>query len=587
MARMIPARIDDSVLSSAERRVFNLLDTDPDTGGWIVLHSLGLARRRTGPYGEIDFVVIIPGEGILCLEIKGGRVSCENGIWRTMDRHGNVAALRKSPFMQARESMFALRNSIMDHFGQGSPESRCPIGFAVVLPDVVCPPATPEFERSDVIDIHDLRGPISTSINRVARNRLKEFQQQGGERLPTRSQVRAILTYLRPNFDLVVARSVSLGRTEAKLMSLTEEQYARLDELEDNPRCLFEGAAGTGKTLLALEYARRADNAGAKVLFVCFNRLLGDWLRQQTQGTRISTGTWHEVLKGLITASSVREEFVADERRAFERDSLVRLFEEVYPFYGELALEELNTAFDVLVVDEAQDLSNRTTFDLLNRALRGGLAGGTWAIFGDFTRQALYGSDLGSVADLPEYSDHFVRAKLTLNCRNTRKIAEETAIVAGFSTPPFKLGHEVGMPVEHRYWRTPSGLVIALRETVSRLLNDGLRVDDVMILSPSRLENSALATVERICDAPLVDCSRSLDTLQGSIRYSTIHSFKGLESQVVIVVDIEEVDDERSQSLLYVGMSRARSLLILMIQERARRAMDTRIRAALERELRN
>ena len=587
MARMIPARIDDSVVSSAERRVFHLLDTDPDTGGWTVLHSLGLARRRTAPYGEIDFVAIIPSEGILCLEIKGGRVSCENGIWRTIDRHGNVAAFKKSPFMQARESMFALRNSIMDHFEQGSPESNCPIGFAVVLPDVVCPPATPEFERSDVIDTHDLRGPISVSINRVARNRLREFQPRSGERFPTRSQIRAILTYLRPDFDLVVARSVSLGRTEAKLMSLTEEQYDRLDELEDNPRCLFEGAAGTGKTLLALEYARRADNAGAKVLFVCFNRLLGDWLRQQTHGTQISTGTWHEVLKRFITASSVREEFLADERRALDRDSLVRLFEDIYPFYGELALEELNTPFDVLVVDEAQDLSSRTTFDLLNRTLQGGLAGGTWAIFGDFTRQALYGSDLGSIAELSEYSDHFVRAKLTLNCRNTRRIAEETAIIGGFRTSPFKFGHEAGMPVEHRYWETPSGLLATLRETVRRLMNDGLRVDDVMILSPKRLENSALVAVEQICNAPLVDCSRSLDTPQGCIRYSTIHSFKGLESQVVIVVDIDEVDDDRSQSLLYVGMSRARSLLILMIQERARRAIDTRIRTALERELRN
>ena len=587
MARMIPSRIDDSVMSSAERRVFNLLDTDPDTDGWTVLHSLGLARRRTGPYGEIDFVVLIPGEGLLCLEVKGGRVSCENGTWRTMDRHGNVAALSKSPFMQARESMFALRDSIMDHFGRGSPESHCPIGFAVVLPDVVCPPATPEFERSDIIDIHDLRGPISTSINRVTRSRLREFQQRSGERFPTRSQAKAILNYLRPDFDLVVARSVSLGRTEAKLMSLTEEQYDRLDELGDNPRCLFEGAAGTGKTLLALEYARRADNAGARVLFVCFNRLLGDWLQQQTQGTQISTGTWHEILKGLITTSSVREEFEAEERRASDRDSLVRLFKEIYPFYGELALEELNTPFDVLVVDEAQDLSNRTTFDLLNRALRGGLAGGRWAIFGDFTRQALYGSDLGSVADLTEYSDHFVRANLTRNCRNTRRIAEETAIVAGFGTPPFKLGHEVGMPVEHRYWRTRSGLVTTLSETVSRLFRDGIRTDDLVILSPKRLENSALADVERICDAPLIDCSRTLVPLPGKIRYSTIHSFKGLESQVVIVVDIDGVDDERSQSLLYVGMSRARSLLIMMMQERNRSAIDTRIRAALERELRN
>ena len=385
----------------------------------------------------------------------------------------------------------------------------------------------------------------------------------------------------------MVARSVTLGRTDAKLMSLTEEQYDRLDELEDNPRCLFERAAGTGKTLLALEYARRADNAGAKVLFVCFNRLLGDWLRKQTQGTQISAGTWHEILKGFITASSVGEEFLADERRALDGDSLVTLFEDIYPLYGELALEELDTPFDVLVVDEAQDLSDRTTFDLLNRTLRGGWAGGTWAIFGDFTRQALYGSDQGSRVDLSEYSEHFVRAKLTLNCRNTRRIAEETAIIGGFSTPPFKLGHEVGMPVEHRYWRTAPDLLTTLEKTVRRLINDGLQLDDMVILSSRRLENSALAAVEQVCDAPLVDSSRSLDTDQSCIRYSTIHSFKGLESQVVMLVDIDEVDNDRARSLLYVGMSRARSLLILMIQERTRKAIDTRIKAVLEKELRN
>ena len=392
MARMIPPQIDDSVVSSAERRVFELLESDPDTIGWTALHSLGLARRRSGPYGEIDFVVAIPGEGILCLEVKGGRVSCENGEWRTMDRHGNVAVLRRSPFMQARESMFALRDSVIARFGRGSPESSCPMGFAVVFPDVVCPPETPEFERSDVIDAHDLRRPISTSLTGVVVKRLRPFQRHSGERYPTRSQLNTILNYLRPDFDLVIARFVSLGRTEARLMSLTEEQYDRLDELENNPRCLFEGAAGTGKTLLAIEYARRADAAGAGVLFVCFNRLLGDWLKRQTEGTQISTGTWHQVLKGIIAAGSLREEFLAEERRAFDSDNLESLFEDIYPFYGELALEELETPFDVLVVDEAQDLSNRTTFDLLNRALRGGLAGGVWAVFGDFTRQALYGS---------------------------------------------------------------------------------------------------------------------------------------------------------------------------------------------------
>ena len=158
MAKMIPPRIDEATLSSAERLIFGLLQNDPATDGWTVLHSLGLARRGTRPYGEIDFVVIIPGEGIVCLEVKGGRVSCESGVWRTMDRRNNVSDLGRSPFAQARDSMFALRGYIMDHFGYNAGESRCPIASAVIFPDIPCPPPTPEFEREEAIDAFDLRG---------------------------------------------------------------------------------------------------------------------------------------------------------------------------------------------------------------------------------------------------------------------------------------------------------------------------------------------------------------------------------------------------------------------------------------------
>lgn len=587
MAKMIPTQIDDSVVSSAERRVFQLLDSDPDTDGWTVLHSLGLARRKSGPYGEIDFVIIVPGEGVLCLEVKGGRVSCENGKWRTQDRYGNVSELKKSPFMQARESMFALRESILNHFGDGSPEASCPIGYVVVFPDVTCPPLTPEYERSDVIDTQDLRKPISRSIHRYAQNRLRGFQSRNHERLPSPSQVRSIRNFLRPDFDLVVAKSISLGRTESKLLSLTVEQYERLDELQENHRCLFEGAAGTGKTLLALEYARRADKSGARVLLVCFNRLLGEWLRKQTRDTGIKAGNWHEILKGIITASSVAEEFINQESTALENEDYTTLFDEIYPFYAELAFVETNiNTFDVLVMDEAQDLFCQSTFELFNLAVKGGLAGGTWAVFGDFTQQALYNGGSSSMVNLSEYCEHFVKARLNLNCRNTRRIAEETALFGGFITPPFRYGQENGVPVEHRYWSTKSSLVKALTTTIGQLLLGGVSLDDIVVLSPRRLENSALGNIERIGDAPLFDSSRSLDVLQGSIRFSTIHSFKGLESQVVIIVDIDEVEKEGPQALMYVGMSRARSLLVLMISEGARRSVEARIKAGLEKELR-
>ena len=200
-------------------------------------------------------------------------------------------------------------------------------------------------------------------------------------------------------------------------------------------------------------------------------------------------------------------------------------------------------------------------------------------------RQALYGGTEDPVAALSRYCDHFVRAHLTLNCRNTRRIAEETTLVAGFDRPPFRLGDEVGLPVEHRYWKNPADLVASLTAVVERLVKEQMPIEDVIVLSPRRLENSGLAGVDCISRFPLVDVSRGMANARRSLKFSTIHSFKGLESPVVIIVDIDQVDANEPQSLLYVAMSRARSLLILMISEGARTSLQRRIKTGMEQEL--
>jgi superfamily I DNA/RNA helicase len=158
--------------------------------------------------------------------------------------------------------------------------------------------------------------------------------------------------------------------------------------------------------------------------------------------------------------------------------------------------------------------------------------------------------------------------------------------VAGFEKLPFRLGEETGLPVEHRYWKNRTDLLEFVTKVVNQLVKEKTPIDDIVILSPKRLENSGLAAVENISRFPLADISRGAVNAPSTLKFSTIHSFKGLESPVVIIVDVDEVDAEEPQSLLYVAMSRARSLLILMISERARKAVEQRIRAAMERGLR-
>ena len=345
---MIPLQYDESIRSNAERQIFNRLKTDPNTESWIVLHSLGLSERSGKPYGEIDFVVIVPDGGLVCLEIKGGRVSCSNGVWAVTDQHGETHTMKRSPFMQAREGMFALREAIESHFGKSHDITRCTIGYAVVFPDVDAPPQTIEYESYEVIDRTSLQRPISRLIRRVIRDQQRKLRARVDSVLPTPELAREIRQFLRPDFEIIIARSVQIYRTEEKLIRLTERQYDVLDRLQENPRCLIKGAAGTGKTLLGIEYARRAAKQGDRVLLICYNRLFGDWLREQTKDyTGIAAGSYYRCLREIIMASPFADEFRLQEQKV----SKSRLFSEIFPFYGELSVSEIKTPYDVLVLD--------------------------------------------------------------------------------------------------------------------------------------------------------------------------------------------------------------------------------------------
>ena len=567
MATMIPPQYDAKTRSNAEKRIFDLLKNDPDTESWIALHSLGLSARADKPYGEIDFVVIIPGGGIICLEIKGGGISCANGIWATTDKHGQVHTMTRSPFMQAREGMFALREAMEFHFGSNHNVMKCTIGYIVVFPDVDAPPQTTEFAPWEVIDRTALQRPVSQLIRRAIRDQRRKLDFRVDSSLPSPELAREVRQLLRPDFDIVIARSTQILKTEEKLIRLTENQYDVLDRLQENPRCLIKGAAGTGKTLLGLEYAKRAAKKGARVLLTCFNKLLGDWLREQTQGYEgITAGSYYRCLREIILATPFADEFIQQEQKATDDT----LFSEVFPFYGELSASEIEDQFDILVLDEAQDLVRPTILNVLNAHLRGGMAGGNWVVLGDFTNQAIYASGgEDHLVLLDRYCPYYTREHLTINCRNTRQISEETILLSGFSTPPFRLSAVNGLSVDYRYWYNERQQIKKLDSVLRCHLKDGIDPKDILVLSPVSFDRSVASALQSTDQYTLHDVKHKLfrKGKEHQIFFSTIHAFKGMESPVIVLCDVGEIETEEPQALLYVGMSRARSHLTILIHE--------------------
>jgi hypothetical protein len=567
MPVMIPSVFDPKTPAS-ERRVFELLKSVPGSDRWIVLHSLGLSNSYTGEYGEIDFLVVIPGAGMICVEVKGGGVSCRDGIWSTVDRHGGRHDYKRSPFVQVQEGMWKLINAVRTHFGERSTEADCAVGWLVVFPDSSSPPITPEFSRNEVMDRNDLESDWSTRLTNTpsllaayAKNRKK----------PSPATCNRLLQFLRPSFERVCTISTDLWDTEQCIRSLTEEQYAVLDAISENDTCLIHGPAGTGKTMLAVEAAQRASCAGEFVLLTCFNRNLGRWLSKAVEGQHEKTlvaGSLHKILRERILRSSIADEFLR-----LEAGSNPEFFVRDYYELGALAIAEAGERFTTLIVDEAQDFP-MTGLQQVIEQWRMKDATCRILLFGDFAKQAIYDASTRRRGDVAALFPGIANFSLSVNCRNTRLIAKQIELVTGSCGSKVSDRQPEGQTVEYFYHSTDSELLLHLENVATTLRRQGYKPEDVIILSPSRFETGPLARVTRIAGWPV----RDFDQAQAhEVARCTIHAFKGLERAIVILANIDTKNADEADNLLYVGMSRARTRLFLLCSNGTRDLINARI----------
>ena len=92
------------------------------------------------------------------------------------------------------------------------------------------------------------------------------------------------------------------------------------------------------------------------------------------------------------------------------------------------------------------------------------------------------------------------------------------------------------------------------------LMREGIESKQIAILSPIRFSNSAARLI--------TEYGISERYGGNTVFYSTIHGFKGLESPVVILTDIDNLTDEARMNVLYVGMTRAKSALYILAHEK-------------------
>lgn len=565
MARMIPSVISPEVKSNAEKRIFKWFQEAPGTDDWVVLHSLGLAQHDTLLYGEIDFLVLAPRLGIFAMEVKGGRVKRVEGKWQFINRYGHIDEKKRGPFDQAKEGIHSLISALetkVDFEHRHIPKTM--YSYGVMFPDIEYSSVGVEEAEWQVFDCNDKEDVVGF-VKRLSKNSIIRWEETYGpydkDKIVNADDVNYLAKLLRGDFDKAVAMSAKIRYAEQELIELTNRQYACIDQLEDNKRGVVRGPAGTGKTLIAVEEAKRMAVDGRRVALLCYNASLGKWFQSyfDTAPQEMKpeyVGTLHGLLMKVVEHAGKKITVPTDEAAKEE------FYSTVLPNIAEEVLLSVPYEFDEIIIDEAQDLLNDKYLDLLDLLIVKGLERGKWKFFGDFSRQAIYsdGEDEESLLERLEDRTSFIKFKLVENCRNTKQICEDIQTITGFKAPSDLWSKVDGIPVEHEICDGDEAAVIKLEEIIDKLITKGIEKEKITILSPKRRQNSI---VDRLDKFKVTEYSFSATK---EITFSTIHSFKGLENTVIIITDI---DTYSCDQLMYVGLSRARSALYLIENKNA------------------
>lgn len=540
---MIPAHPEFDP-KSYENLIFDALKALPDD--CFILHSLSIldpenssSKKET----EIDFVVIIPDVGCIVIEAKSGetKFTSETTYFEgeeippyTWVYETGRPMKGNGPFRQASDNKYIL----MDYLKRSPYEKtamkqrfyHCIWLHQKKRKDIEKFEDRPECPKDIILSKEDLKTPLE-SLMKVIDFGNKFFNAQNFK--PWNYEKASIIVshVLAPTMNLVPGKNWEYEYKKAELNKLLIEQERILEFLSEQKIAVISGAAGTGKTMIAIKKAELESNLGKKVLFLCYNAALANFLKENYKKANIdyfNISQW-----------------------------ACQLCHSTEPDYGALSAiieNQVNSEsfpYQVVVVDEAQDFGQEiidndqvNVLSKLHDAMI--LLDGLFYLFYDKNQ-------IVNSSRLPDYiKDADCKLTLYRNCRNTKKIADASMKV--LNKDP-KFGPNV---VEGN---TPSIIFVDDKneKNVLSYYADKMmqKYNNVVILSAKSLNTTSL--YESVNEQNI--------TLKGKkYPFYTCRQFKGLESDAVILVDVDSTtfSDNKNKLLYYVGTSRAKFELVIL-----------------------
>ena len=545
MATMIPDIPREFDAKSHEGIMFDELNQLPEE--YYVFHSFEIITIKNNQIleSETDFVIFHPKKGLICLEAKAGQVKYENGYWL----YGSGKAMKHNgPYIQAKRNKWNLRDYMVEH-GLEYECNNCKKLHAVWFPDV--PEAN--FKGESLPGEGDIRITLtSDSFGHIQECIDNIFAFEGQDRCTTnlseRSVQKILERVLAPSFNLISLQQIEQERNKNVFKRMLREQVALLNYLEEQNNAIINGLAGTGKTVMAVEKARRHSEKDEKVLFLCYNAFLNEHLRETYPYPHVSYYT----VAGLSQKLCEKVDY-----KALQEKLMQMFLEGTFPYQH-------------VIIDEGQDFGKEEIDEveiielLRENAIENEERNGTFYLFYDKNQMV-------QSKKAPKYIED-ADCKLTLyrNCRNTENIALTSLRLLGSDKAPKLYPDAVmGDLPEIGFCATKEDMVTLLNAEIDKYIDAGY--NGITILTCKTEENSIIA-----------DCCKNskYNYKRGYVKFTTCRKFKGLESDVIIVVDIDkDTFEDEGERLMYVGTSRARfklSCIVNMTEDECLSLMEDR-----------
>lgn len=533
MAQMIPQTMEDDNNSFGEKQVFEALKKLPDE--YTVFHSVRWNKRNeknTVVYGESDFTVFHPKKGIIVIEVKSGGIECVNNTWTYIRTDNGERHEMRNPLKQADKSKYRFIDLLDDLFQEtkykGKPQ-YCMVESAVWFPSV---------SRRDVIgtlpmEFHPEIVLLENALDSPQKyiDGIYDFYEGSKHTRLDDTPEETIIDAFSPLYRVMPSLRSKRLEQEEVFIRLTREQSSLLDYLEEQRVAAIQGAAGTGKTWLAIEKARRLAENG-EVLFLCFNQFLRVYLQElKNENPKKYNGISFYNLPQLV-CQKLRVPSV-------EKEDIVTFLEN-HDMY--------DWQFRHIVIDEGQDFDDEQIEKLSEIAL---LQDGAFYIFFD-KNQFVQGREFPVWLKNAE-----CRLVLNINCRNTFSIADTSGKPIKVEPKVKNKGIKGDMPKFYICGDKEAALK-RISLLIDQYRNNGYAYDQICILTVKTENTSLLHGIEKIG-------THSVKNTRGNsnVLFTTARKFKGLEADVIIIIDADAhtFSDDEDRRLFYVGASRAKHYL--------------------------